>query len=366
MSESIDRDMNKIDIENIALSGFDKSEKSRGGSFVQQDNRVLISRSLFKGVEILDIDQALKSDSRVKELYGASFASLNKKFPEDTEGGYFIRVKRGSKVELPIQACLYLKKRNFKQRVHNIILVEEDASAHLITGCAASKATDEADHLGISEFYIERGGYLNFSMIHSWHKDIDVKPMSIALVEEGGVFISNYISLRPVKNIAMYPTAVLRGRGSKASFNSLILSHPGTVQDIGSRVILQSPDTSAEITSRAVSLGGKVIARGDLKAKAKDVKAHLECRGLIISDKGLIHAIPELETEFRDVEMSHEAAIGKISKEEIEYLCSRGFSQDQAQSIIVRGFMDVEILALPDILKKEIKDLEEKTLGGTV
>jgi Fe-S cluster assembly scaffold protein SufB len=69
-----------------------------------------------------------------------------------------------------------------------------------------------------------------------------------------------------------------------------------------------------------------------------------------------------METDFRDVDLSHEAAIGRIRKEEIEYLCSRGFTRDQAQSIIVRGFMDVNILGLPDILRKEIDNLEEKTL----
>jgi hypothetical protein len=61
--------------------------------------------------------------------------------------------------------------------------------------------------------------------------------------------------------------------------------------------------------------------------------------------------------------MSHEAAIGKINKDEIEYLMSRGLSATEAQSIIVRGFMDVNVLALPEMLKKEIAHLEENTLG---
>lgn len=83
---------------------------------------------------------------------------------------------------------------------------------------------------------------------------------------------------------------------------------------------------------------------------------------MILSEKGTIHAIPEMESDFRDVDMSHEAAIGKINKEEIEYLCSRGFTKEEAQSVIVRGFMDVGVLALPDLLKKEIEELEDKTL----
>jgi Fe-S cluster assembly scaffold protein SufB len=354
------------DVDSIASSGMDLSEESRSASFLQQDNQVLFSRSLSDAVDILSTKEALEKFPEVREYFGKAFKSLNKEYPQDTEGGYFIRVKKGNTVQLPIQACLFLKQQGFKQKVHNLIIVEEGAKVYLITGCSASKAAHEGFHLGISEFFIEKGGYLNFTMIHSWKEDVSVRPMSIALLEEGASFISNYVCLRPVKEIVMYPTAVLSGEGARASFNSLILSHPNTLQDIGSRAILGAKNTQTEINARAVSLGGKVIARGHLKAEIDNVKAHLECRGLIISKKGIIHAIPELETDYRDVDLSHEAAIGKISKEEIEYLCARGFRKDQAQSIIIRGFMDVDILGLPELLRKEIKELEDKTLQANL
>lgn len=363
MSEEFIRGIEASDIENISSAGMDLSQHNRSASFLQQDNKILFSKSLSEAVDILSVEEALGIYPEVKEYFGKSFSYLKKDFPKDTEGGYFIRVKKGRTVELPIQACLFLKQRKFNQRVHNLIVVEEGARVYLITGCAASRAADEGVHLGVSEFFVKQGGYLNFSMIHSWKEDISVKPASIALVEEGGVFVSNYVCLRPVKEITMYPAAVLLGKGAKASFNSLILSHPDTLQDIGSRVIFKSAGTQAEIVSRAVSLGGKVIARGHIKAEAEDVKAHLECRGLVVSRQGAIHAIPELETDFKEVDLSHEAAIGKIKNEEIEYLCARGFSKDHAQAVIIRGFMDIDILGLPDLLHKEIKDLEEKTLS---
>ncbi len=83
------------------------------------------------------------------------------------------------------------------------------------------------------------------------------------------------------------------------------------------------------------------------------MKAHLECRGLILNG-GLIHAIPELEGHVDGVEMSHEAAVGKIAQEEIAYLMSRGLSEDEATSTIVRGFLSVDIPGLPPQLKAEI------------
>ena len=352
------------DKETVSSSGIDLSESTRSAAFYQQDSQTKLYQSFQEGIDILSTEEALAKYPEAKEYFGKNFRLLNRDFPQDTDGGYFIRVKKGKTVEFPIQACLFLKAQGFQQKVHNLIIIEEDARVYLITGCSASHTADEGFHLGISEFFVQKGGYLNFTMIHSWKEDVTVKPISIAYLEENAVFISNYVCLRPVKEITMYPTAVLAGDRSRAIFNSLILSYPGSLHDVGSRVILRGDSTQAEITARAVSSGGKIIARGHIKAENKNVKGHLECRGLVLSEKGQIHAIPEMETDFRDVDLSHEAAIGKISKDEIEYLCARGFSKEQAQSIIIRGFMDVSILGLPDLLKKEIERIEDASLKG--
>ncbi|MFA5100445.1 MAG: SufD family Fe-S cluster assembly protein [Candidatus Omnitrophota bacterium] len=349
----------------LASSGMDSSEGTRSASFLQKDSHVSFSRSLIPGVDILDIREALEKIPEAKEYYGKAFTALKREFPRDTEGGYFIRVRKGMTVELPIQACLFLKSQGFKQKVHNIVIIEEGAKAYLITGCSASAAAQEASHLGISEFFVKKGAFLNFTMIHSWREDVSVKPMSISLIDEDATFISNYVCLRPVKEIVMYPTSVLSGKGGRAVYNSLILSHPNSLQDVGSRAILAAENTQAEMIARSVSLGGNVINRAHIKAEHAQTKGHIECRGLVLTEKGHIHAIPEMESDVRDVDLSHEAAIGKIRKEEIEYLCSRGFSRDQAQSIIVRGFMDVNILGLPEMLRKEIEGIEEKNLQSS-
>ena len=341
--------------------GFNLEERERAGSFIQKDNQIIFSKVLQEGVEVLPIEKAIEIYPEIeKKYYGISFKKIDKEFEKDTEGGYFIRVKKGVSTLFPIQACLYLKSKKFKQKVHNIIVIEEDAQAYLITGCTSAKQAEDAYHLGISEFFIEKRGFLNFTMIHSWKEDIEVQPVSAACIDEGGIFVSNYISLKPVKKIVMYPTALLEGENSRVRFSSIILSYQGSYQDIGSRCILANKNTSAEIISRAVSYGGKVIARGHIKAISPMVKGHLECRGLIITEEGIIHAIPELETNYQDVELSHEAAIGKIKREEIEYLASRGISEEEAQSMIIRGFMNVEILGLPETLENEIKKITEK------
>ncbi len=120
--------------------------------------------------------------------------------------------------------------------------------------------------------------------------------------------------------------------------------------------MLNAPGTSAEIMSRSVCSGGKIIARGRLVGNCTGAKAHLECRSIMLTDDGKTTAIPELEASVADVEMTHEAAVGKIARDQIEYLMSRGLSEDDAVSMIVRGFLVGSINGLPENLRKEIDD----------
>jgi Fe-S cluster assembly scaffold protein SufB len=202
--------------------------------------------------------------------------------------------------------------------------------------------------VGISEFFVKRNAKLTFTMIHNWTDRVQVRPRSAAHVEAGGLFISNYISVKPVGSLQMAPTVYLAGDGAVARFYSIIAGSPGAYIDIGGRIFLQKPRTRAEIIARTISNGGRITARGHLIGEVPGIKAHLECRGLILNG-GVIHAIPELEGRAENVEMSHEAAVGKIAQEEILYLMARGLTEEQAISNIVRGFLTVDISELPTL-----------------
>jgi Fe-S cluster assembly scaffold protein SufB len=267
--------------------------------------------------------------------------------------GYYIRALPGVQPVHPLQSCLYISTSGFSQNVHNLVIIEEGASLHVITGCATAPHLQSGLHVGVSEFYVKRGATLRFTMIHDWGENVNVRPRTVTRVAEGGTFISNYISLKPVGSLEMFPTTYLDGPGAVARFNSVLVAGRGSFMDVGSRVVLAAPGTRAEIISRGITSGGTIIARGDLIGKVAGVKAHLECKGLILND-GLMHAIPELQGFVPGVEMSHEAAVGKIDQREIEYLMSRGLDEDEAVSTIVRGFLNVDIEGLPAGLRKKL------------
>jgi Fe-S cluster assembly scaffold protein SufB len=137
--------------------------------------------------------------------------------------------------------------------------------------------------------------------------------------------------------------------------------------DVGSMIHLEGRGSRGEMVTRAIAADeSKIYTRGILRGCNPESRGHLECRGLILSDKAMLNAIPELIGETQGTELSHEAAVGKISEDQIEYLMARGLSEDEATSLIVKGFLDVGILGLSGTLKEEIQRIINATTGRTI
>jgi len=352
------------DTDKLLNVGIDTEEKARAGTFIQKDKSVIHCKTSQDGVEIMGISQAAQTYDWLEDYIWKSVSPDADQFTtrakEKPHEGYFIRTHPGARIGHPIQSCLYVTKEGFSQNVHNIVIAEEESELHIINGCATAPHLVSGMHVGVSEIYVKKGAKVTLTMIHDWGEQIAVRPRTVTHVEEGGVLISNYISLRPVGSLQMFPTTYLDGEGAVARFNSVLVASRGSFLDVGSRVVLNAPGTRAEIISRGITAGGDIIARGDLIGKVAGVKAHLECKGLILND-GLMQAIPELSGLVPGVEMSHEAAVGKIDQREIEYLMARGLDEDEAVSTIVRGFLNVDIEGLPATLKNKLDKVISET-----
>jgi len=332
--------------------------RQRSGTIIQMNHSVIHSLARQEGIEIMSTSQALEKHDWLLDYWWQAVAVDSDKYTAHVElhqgNGYFIRALPGAKTIYPVQACLYLAKSQLAQNVHNIIIAEENSELHIITGCATS-VNEPGLHLGVSEFYVKKGAKITFTMIHSWTPNIAVRPRSGIIVEEDGLFLSNYVLMKPVKSLQMYPAARCVGKNATVRFNSILVTPPGSTMDIGSRVFLNAERARTEIISRAITTGGKIIARGYIEGNAPEVKGHLECRGLILQEKGVIHAIPELKGNLAGIDLSHEAAVGKIAEEEVEYLMARGLTRTEATATIVRGFLRVDIEGLPPQLNAELQ-----------
>jgi Fe-S cluster assembly scaffold protein SufB len=354
-------------LEETYKAGMEANEKNRSGTFYHVDQSTIYSKvnELYQGkIEVMDTKTALQKyhwlGDYMWKLVDKNKDEFTRKVAEDWSGGYFMRVMPGAEITFPLQSCLLITQKNLEQRVHNIIMAEEGSKAHIITSCVQHSSVPKASHLGVSEIYVKKGATLNFTMIHQWSENTFVRPRSAAEIGDGAAFVSNYVCMHSVKDMQMYPAAFCNGTDSTVSFSNILYGKRNSLLDIGSKAVLTGKGSKAEMVSRAIAReGSKMIIRGLIEGDNADCKGHLECRGLLIDEEAFLQSIPELIARKKGVEITHEAAVGKISEREITYLMTRKLSRDQAVSLIIRGFMDVSILGLPEALNAEIKRIVE-------
>ncbi len=204
----------------------------RSGTFVQMDRSVVHSSATEEGVEVMAITKALEKYDWLQDYWWQAVSVDQDKFTAqaelDLQNGYFIRALPGAKVVYPVQACLYIAHKNLAQKVHNIIIAEEGSELHIITGCATHPMNASGLHIGVSEFYIKRGAKVTFTMIHNWAPEIEVRPRSGAILEEGGR-VSQQLRLHEAGALAAdVPGGPLQRRGAVVRFNTILVATPGS------------------------------------------------------------------------------------------------------------------------------------------
>ncbi len=368
--ESID-DVSSEDQSLVREVGFDTSQENVSGSFIQFDTESILADVLLtqEGLEVLPMSQALKQYDWLKEYLWKAVPVDVDKYTARSEleiyNGYFIRAKAGTKIAMPVQSCLIMKKNQTVQNVHNIIIAEEGSELHIINGCATPSNVEQSLHLGVTEFYVKKNAQLTFTMVHRWSEKTDVRPRSAAIVEENGTYISSYALLSPLKSIQTFPKVRLVGSGAKSDLYSIVYGTKNSKYDIGGLLSLEAPRTSGKVISRSIATdSSEIIARGDLVGLSSQTKARLECDGLLISDSAVIRAVPMLAAHAEGAELSHEATVGKVGAEQLNYLMSRGLNEEEATSLIIRGFVKLKVPGLPPALQSSIDDAIKMSLEG--
>lgn len=368
-SRSID-DMQSSDYKDyMEKVGVVADEMNRSGTLLFIDNAPSHCGTTAhqEGLEIMSLHQALEAHPGLRDYMWKAMDPTKDKFTaksylEDADG-YFIRVKSGYHISTPVQTCIMLDTDRTVQELHNLVIVEDDASLEMITGCTTTHHANDALHVGVSEMYVGNNSSLMFSMIHNWSSKTAVRPRTATVVGRNSNYTNNYVIMNPVGTLQSLPVATLDENAS-AMFNTMCIAHEGSDIDTGGMINLNARGSNAQIMSRSISMGGHMTARGKLIGNAPGVKAHLECRSIIMQDGGSTNAVPELEAHVADVEMTHEAAVGKIAQDQIEYIMSRGLSEDEAVSMIVRGFLTGGINGLPPELQSELEDAIAKANLG--
>lgn len=166
-----------------------------------------------------------------------------------------------------------------------------------------------------------------------------------------------------------YPAVWLMEPGAKGEVLSVAFASDGQHQDTGAKMVHVAPHTSSNIVSKSISKGsGRASYRGLLKVQkgADHVKSNVRCDALLIDENSRTDTYPYMEIEEEDVEVGHEASVSKVGEEQLFYLMSRGISENEAYTMVVRGFIEPIVKELPMEYAVELNRLIQLEMSGSV
>lgn len=283
-------------------------------------------------------------------------------------GGTFIYVPKGVKVDLPLQAYFRMNAEAGGQFEHTLIIADEGSDIQYIEGCSAPRYSKNSLHAGCVEIFVHRGARARYYSIENWSKNTYNLNTKRALVDENGVI--EWINGNMGSGVTMlYPCSVLRGRGARSDSLGVAFAGPGQNQDTGSKAIHAAPETKSTIKAKSISVGGGIATyRGLVKVtkKAEQSSVAVVCDALILDDQSVSNTHPYMKIDNNMVDIAHEARVGKIGDDEIFYLMSRGMSEEQATQLVVAGFIEPVVKALPLEYALELNKLIELEMEGAV
>ncbi len=326
-----------------------------------------------KGVVFLSMDEGLKQYPEiVKEYFGKivphgdnKLAALNTAV---WSGGSFVYIPNNVKVDLPLQAYFRINAENAGQFERTLIVAEEGSSVHYVEGCSAPAYSSASLHAAVVEVVVKEKAKVRYTTVQNWYKTVYNLVTKRAVVEQDGAM--EWIDCNLGSRLTMkYPCCILKGERAHGEMLSIAVAGEGQQQDAGAKMIHLAPNTTSKITSKSISRsGGRSSYRGRVMIgpKAKGARSKVVCDALIMDSNSRSDTYPDNQVLNGQSTIEHEAYVSRIGEEQIMYLMSRGLTAQEAEAMIIRGFIEPVIQELPMEYAVELNRLVKMEMVGSV
>lgn len=326
-----------------------------------------------KGVVFLDTETALKEYPEIFKKYFASiipphdnkFAALNSAV---WSGGSFVYVPKGVMVDQPLQAYFRINAQSMGQFERTLIIAEPGSFLHYVEGCSAPVYRSNSLHSAVVEIVALPDSHVRYTTIQNWSQNVYNLVTKRAIAHERSTVEwvdGNFGSKVTMK----YPCIVLKGEQAKGQIISIAVAGKNQQQDSGGKIIHLASNTSSNIVAKSISKdGGRSSYRGLLKVgkNLSGIVSRVQCDALLFDDISRSDTYPTVDIASNQVDIGHEASVSKVSEEQLFYLMSKGMTAQQAQAMIVHGFIDCFVSMLPMEYAVEINRLIDLEMTDSI
>lgn len=330
-------------------------------------------RSLPEGVWFGSLARFGREHPTLLERYYGSIAPLKR--PEVAlntlmaQDGMVLWVKRGIKVEKPLQIVNLLSATTPLMAVRRLLVVMEEGSSATVLCCDHTMDCVNSYLVSsVAEIHLGAGSSLNL---------FDLEESSPLTSRCAGVFVDQQQDSHLRIGSATLWCGITRndyevalnGQGAEAHLSGLTTGAGSSQADTHTHLSHIAPHcTSRQLykfalpeASRGSFTGRVYVAHG-----AYSTDAEQSCRNLLAGSEARMHTEPQLEIYCDDVKCSHGAATGQLPADALFYMRQRGIPEAEARAMLMQAFMaDVVDTFTMDGLRERLRYLVEKRLAGS-
>ncbi|HZA58793.1 MAG TPA: Fe-S cluster assembly protein SufB [Solirubrobacterales bacterium] len=326
-----------------------------------------------QGVIFTDMDTALREHEDLVREYWATIippndnklAALNSAV---WSGGSFVYVPAGVKVEMPLQAYFRINTENMGQFERTLIIAEEGSDVHYIEGCTAPVYSSDSLHSAVVEIVAKPSARVRYTTVQNWSQNVFNLVTKRAVAHEDATM--EWVDCNLGSKLTMkYPSIYLLGERAHGEILSIAFAGEGQHQDAGGKIIHAAPRTTSSIFSKSISKDkGRTSYRGLLEVAkgAVESRSKVVCDALLLDEDSRSDTYPTIRIGEDDVDVGHEATVSKIGDEQVFYLQSHGLDEEEANKMIVNGFIEPITKELPMEYAVEMNRLIELQMEGSI
>lgn len=333
------------------------------------------------GVVFCSISEAIKKYPDLVKKYFCSvvpardnyFSALNTAVFTD---GSFVYIPKGVRCPLDLSTYFRINQEETGQFERTLIIADEGSFVNYLEGCTAPQRDSNQLHAAVVELVALDRAEIRYSTVQNWYAgDSEGKGGIYNFVTKRGkcTGYKSKISWTQVETGSAitwkYPSCVLHGDESEGAFYSVALTHDKMQADTGTKMIHVGKRTKSTIVSKGISADNSTNAyRGlvQIMPTAVGARNYSQCDSMLVGTQSRAKTIPYLKSTIPSAVVEHEASTSRLSEDQLFYLQSRGLSQEQAISLLVRGFCSEVFKQLPLEFSVEAVKLIEMKLENSV
>jgi Fe-S cluster assembly protein SufD len=260
----------------------------------------------------------------------------------DWRGGMFVYVPAGVRVEQPVVTSVL---HDSPSAIHwrSLIVVEEGAELTLAEQWASSADDLEGYFNPVTELIVGDGASVEYLCVQDLSEKAWILGSQRAQVAANANLHWVGLGLGSGQGKLRMETDI-NGAGASARVTGAYAGHGKQHLDYETTQEHAAPHTVSDLAFRGVLRDrATAVWSGMIKVDpgAQRTDAFQESRNLLLTDGAHADAIPGLEIEANDVRCTHAATVARLDDMQVFYLQSRGLTREEAERMLVGGFLEV-------------------------